>query len=110
MVSCSKSKKVERKNLALEALRKLLNGEIKSRSRSNVIESRKFSERLEEAVARYHANALPTVEVLQELIKLTQDMRTASQRAEELNLSREEVAFYDALADNENDSPQPCLI
>jgi len=94
--------KIERKNLALEALRKLLNGEIKSRSRSNVVESRKFSERLEDAVARYHANALSTVEVLQELIKLAQDMRAAAQRGEELNLSREEVAFYDALADNES--------
>ena len=94
--------KMERKNLALEALRKLLNGEIKSRSRSNVVESRKFSERLEEAVARYHANALSTVEVLQELIKLAQDMREAAQRGEELNLSPEEVAFYDALADNES--------
>lgn len=94
--------KMERKNLALEALRKLLNGEIKSRSRSNVVESRKFSERLEDAVARYHANALSTVEVLQELIKLAQDMRAAAQRGEELNLGREEVAFYDALADNES--------
>ncbi|MEM9355841.1 MAG: type I restriction endonuclease subunit R [Pseudomonadota bacterium] len=94
--------KMDRKNLALEALRKLLNGEIKSRSRSNVVESRKFSERLEEAVARYHANALSTVEVLQELIKLARDMRAATQRGEELNLSLEEVAFYDALADNES--------
>ena len=94
--------KMDRKNLALEALRKLLNGEIKSRSRSNVVESRKFSERLEEAVARYHANALSTVEVLQELIKLAQDMRAAAQRGEELNLSAEEVAFYDALVDNES--------
>jgi type I restriction enzyme R subunit len=94
--------KMERKNLALEALKKLLNGEIKSRSRSNVVESRKFSERLEEAVARYHANALSTVEVLQELIKLAQDMRAAAQRGEALNLTQEEVAFYDALADNQS--------
>ena len=94
--------KMERKNLALEALRKLLNGEIKSRSLSNVVESRKFSQRLEEAVARYHANAISTVEVLQELIKLAQDMRAAAQRGEALNLSPEEVAFYDALADNQS--------
>ena len=93
---------MERKNLALEALRKLLNGEIKSRSLSNVVESRKFSQRLEEAVARYHANAISTVEVLQELIKLAQDMRAAAQRGEALNLSPEEVAFYDALADNQS--------
>lgn len=67
-----------------------------------MVESRKFSERLEAAVARYHANALSTVEVLQELIKLAQDMREAAQRGEEFNLSPEEVAFYDALADNES--------
>jgi type I restriction enzyme R subunit len=74
---------MERKNLALEALRKLLNGEIKSRSRSNVVETRRFSERLEAAVARYHANALSTVEVIQELIKLAQDMRAAAQQQAE---------------------------
>ena len=91
---------MERKNLALEALRKLLNGEIKSRARSNVVETRKFSERLEGAVARYHANALSTVEVIQELIKLAQDMRAAVTRGEAEGLSSEEVAFYDALADN----------
>lgn len=94
--------KMERKNLALEALRKLLNGEIKSRSRSNVVETRKFSERLTDAVARYHANALTTVEVIQELIKLAQDMRSAAQRGEAEGLSPEELAFYDALADNES--------
>ena len=93
---------MERKNLALEALRKLLNGEIKSRTRSNVVETRKFTERLEDAVARYHANALSTVEVIQELIKLAQDMRAAAQRGEADGLSPEEVAFYDALADNES--------
>ena len=91
---------MERKNLALEALRKLLNGEIKSRTRSNVVETRKFSERLASAVARYHANALSTVEVIQELIKLAQDMRASAQRGEDKGLSLEEVAFYDALADN----------
>ena len=56
-----------KKNFALEALKKLLNDEIRSRSRSNVIETRKFSERLEKAISRYHTNAISTVEVLQEL-------------------------------------------
>lgn len=68
---------MEKKNLALEALRKLLNDEIRSRSKSNVIEPRKFSERLEEAIARYHTNAISTVEVLQELIALAKDVRDA---------------------------------
>ncbi|GAA0287636.1 type I restriction endonuclease subunit R [Rhodovulum strictum] len=93
---------MEKKNLALEALRKLLNDEIKSRSRSNVIETRKFSERLEEAIARYHTNAISTVEVLQELIALAKDVREARNRGEEIGLTPEEVAFYDALAENES--------
>ncbi|KPQ04596.1 MAG: type I restriction enzyme, R subunit [Rhodobacteraceae bacterium HLUCCA12] len=93
---------MEKKNLALEALRKLLNDEIRSRSRSNVVETRKFSERLEEAIARYHTNAISTVEVLQELIALAKDVREARNRGEETGLSPEEVAFYDALAENES--------
>lgn len=93
--------KMEKKNLALEALRKLLNGEIKSRSKTNVVESKAFSRRLEEAVARYHANAISTVEMIQELIALAKEMQAASARGDELGLSPEEIAFYDALAGNE---------
>lgn len=93
---------MERKNLALEALRKLLNGEIQSRSQTNVIESRAFSKRLEEAVARYHANAISAVEMINELITLAKDLRAARRRGEEQGLSNEEVAFYDALAQNES--------
>jgi type I restriction enzyme R subunit len=93
---------MEKKNLALEALKKLLNDEIRSRSRSNIIETRNFSERLEEAIARYHTNAISTVEVLQELIALARDVRDARNRGEESSLSPEEIAFYDALADNES--------
>ena len=91
---------MEKKNLALEALRKLLNDEIKSRSQSNVVESRKFSERLEQAMARYHTNAISTVEVLQVLIDLAREVREARKRGEEEGLSSDEIAFYDALADN----------
>ncbi len=93
---------LEKKNLALEALRKLLNDEIRSRSRSNVTETRRFSERLEEAIARYHTNAVSTVEVLQELIALAKEIREARSRGEAEGLSEDEVAFYDALADNES--------
>ena len=93
---------MEKKNLALEALRKLLSDEIRSRSRSNVIETRKFSERLEEAIARYHTNAISTVEVLQELIALAKEVREARNRGEETGLTPEEIAFYDALADNQS--------
>jgi type I restriction enzyme R subunit len=90
------------KNLALEALRKLINGEIRSQSKRNVVQSKAFSERLEAAVARYHANAITTVQVLEELIQLAKDMRAAHERGEEKGLSDEEIAFYDALAENES--------
>ncbi|MCK2097067.1 type I restriction endonuclease subunit R [Thauera aromatica] len=93
---------MEKKNLALEALRKLLNDGIRSRSKANVVETRAFSERLEDAVARYHANAITTAEVLQELIALAKDIRAARERGEESGLSDEEIAFYDALAENES--------
>jgi type I restriction enzyme R subunit len=93
---------MEKKNLALEALRKLLNDSIRSRTRTNVLETRAFTERLEDAIARYHANAITTAEVLQELIKLAQDIRAARNRGEEQGLSDEEIAFYDALAENES--------
>ena len=93
---------MEKKNLAMEALRKLLNGEIRSRSRVNVVETRAFSDRLEEAIARYHTNALTTAEVIQELIELARDIRAAHQRGEEEGLSEEEISFYDALAQNES--------
>jgi type I restriction enzyme R subunit len=92
----------EQKNLALEALRKLLNDQVRSRSKSNVTESRKFSERLEDAIARYHTNAISTAEVLQELIDLAKELRAAQARGEEEGLSEDELAFYDALAENQS--------
>ncbi|WP_255556460.1 DUF3387 domain-containing protein [Methylococcus sp. Mc7] len=91
-----------KKNLGLEALRKLLNDSIRSRTRTNVVETRAFTERLENAIARYHANAITTAEVLQELIQLARDIRAARARGEEQGLSDEEIAFYDALAENES--------
>ena len=94
--------KLDKKNLALEALRKLLNDEIRSRSKTNVVETKRFSERLELAIARYHNNAISTVEVLQELIKLARDVRAAQQRGVDEGLSTDEIAFYDALAENES--------
>ncbi len=94
--------KMEKKNLALEALKKLLNGEIVSRSKTNLVESRAFSNRLEEAVARYHAGAISAVEMIEALIGLAKDMQVARARGEEQGLSLEEIAFYDALAENEN--------
>lgn len=94
--------RLDKKNLALEALRKLLNDEIRSRSKTNVVETKRFSERLEQAIARYHTNAINTVEVLQELIALAKEVRAAHKRGEDEGLSQDEVAFYDALAENES--------
>lgn len=91
---------LQKKNLALEALRKLLNDEIRSRSKTNVVETKRFSERLEAAIARYHTNAISTVEVLQELINLAKDVRAARKRGEDEGLSQDEIAFYDALAES----------
>lgn len=93
---------MEKKNLALEALRKLITGEIRSQDQVNVVQMRAFSERLEEAINRYHTNAITTAQVIQELIALAQDIRAAHDRGEEEGLSREEIAFYDALAENES--------
>ena len=93
---------MERKNLAIEALRKLINGEVRSQSQRNVTQSKAFTERLEAAMARYHANAITTAEVLQELINLAKQIREARNRGEEKGLSDEEIAFYDALAENES--------
>ena len=98
----AEAQQMQKKNLALEALRKLINDGIRSRSKANIVETRAFSERLEDAIARYHANAITTAEVLQELILLAKDIRAARRRGEESGLSDEEIAFYDALAENES--------
>ncbi|MCB9960151.1 MAG: type I restriction endonuclease subunit R [Rhodospirillaceae bacterium] len=95
-------RQMERKNLALEALRKLINGEVRSQSRQNVTQAKAFSDRLEAAIGRYHTNALTTVQVLEELLALAKDIQQARRRGAESGLSREEIAFYDALADNES--------
>lgn len=93
---------MKQKNLALDALRKLLAGEIKSRQKQNVVEAKAFSERLEAAVARYHANAITSLEMIQELVDMAKDLSASARRGEELGLSAEELAFYDALSMNDS--------
>jgi type I restriction enzyme R subunit len=90
------------RNLAVELLRKLLNDELKIRSRKNLIQSRRFSELLENAVRRYHNRAVETAQVIEELIALAQEMREASRRGENLGLNEDEIAFYDALEVNDS--------
>ena len=89
-----------RKNLALELLKRLLNEEIKIRSNTNLVQSRKFSEMLAVAVKRYQSGLIEAAQLIEELIKLAQDIRAADKRGEKLNLRVDELAFYDALADN----------
>lgn len=93
-------KNLPRKNLALELLKRLLNEEIKIRSNTNLVQSRKFSEILAEAVKRYQSGLIEAAQLIEELIKLAQDIRAADKRGEKLNLRVDELAFYDALADN----------
>jgi type I restriction enzyme R subunit len=95
-------RQMERPNLALEALKKLLGDQIRSRSKVNVVESRRYSERLTDAIARYHTNAISTVEVLQTLIELAKQIRAEQARGEAEGLTPDEIAFYDALANNES--------
>jgi type I restriction enzyme R subunit len=93
---------IDKKNLAIEALKKLINGDVRSQSKRNVTQARAFSERLEAAISRYHNNALTTAQVIEELIQLAKDIRAARARGEETGLTDEEIAFYDALAENDS--------
>ncbi len=88
------------KNLAADLLQRLLNDEIRVRERRNVVQARSFREMLENAVRAYHNHAIQTVELIERLIEMAKEMQQADQRGEELNLSQEEIAFYDALAAN----------
>jgi len=93
---------MERKNLALELLKKLLNDEIKFRTKKNLIQSKKFSEMLENAIKRYQNNLLTTAQVIEELIRLAKEIRESDKRGEQFKLSDDELAFYDALANNQS--------
>jgi len=90
------------KNVAAELLRKLLEDEIKAHTRTNVVKSRAFSEMLEEAIKRYRNRAVTTLEVIEELINIAKNVRQDRERGNELGLTPAEVAFYDALAENQS--------
>ncbi len=90
------------RNLAVELLRKLLSGEIRRRSRRNVVQAKSFAEMLEQAIRRYQNRAIATAEVIEELIRLAKEMREAESRGEKLGLTEDEVAFYDALETNDS--------
>ncbi|MCX6000245.1 MAG: type I restriction endonuclease subunit R, partial [Chloroflexi bacterium] len=90
------------RNLAVELLRKLLHGEIRSRGRKNVVQARSFAEMLEQAIRRYQNRAIEAAQVIEELIALAKEMRQASARGEALGLNEDELAFYDALETNDS--------
>ena len=85
------------RNLAVELLQKLLKGELRNRSRKNVVQARSFADLLEQTIRRYQNRAIEAAQVIEELIELARDMRKANARGEALGLSEDEVAFYDAL-------------
>lgn len=89
-------------NLAVEMLQKLLKGEIKTRFRKNVVQSRSFAEMLEKSLIKYQNRAVETAMIIEELIELAKQMKAAEQRGEELGLSQDEIAFYDALEVNDS--------
>jgi type I restriction enzyme R subunit len=95
-------RQLPQQNLAVELLRKLLNDEIKIRSRKNVVQARSFAEMLEQAIRKYQNRAIEAAQVIEELIKLAKEMREAHQRGEDLGMSDDEIAFYDALEVNDS--------
>ncbi|MFO1003851.1 MAG: DUF3387 domain-containing protein [Planctomycetaceae bacterium] len=93
---------LKHRNVAAELLEKLLNDEIKVRSRRNLVQSQLFSDKLKQTLNAYHNRAIATHEVIEELIRLAKEMEAAQKRGEELGLNDDEIAFYDALATNES--------
>jgi type I restriction enzyme R subunit len=95
-------KGMKQKNLALEILKKLLNDEIKVSFKRNIVQARSFAKMLEETIKKYQNRTIETAQVIAQLIDLAKDFREAQKRGEKLNLSEDELAFYDALANNES--------
>ncbi|HIJ01959.1 DEAD/DEAH box helicase [Candidatus Falkowbacteria bacterium RIFOXYD2_FULL_35_9] len=93
-------KGLEHKNLALETLKKLLNDEIKTRARRNIVEARAFSAMLEQTIKKYQNRSIEAAQVITELIDIAIEIRESKNRGEKLNLTEDELAFYDALVDN----------
>ncbi len=95
-------KSMSYKNLALELLQKLLNDEIKSKLRKNIVMEKKFSEMLEEAIMKYQNKTIETAKVIAELIEIAKQVREAHKRGEKLGLNEDELAFYEALEINDS--------
>jgi len=90
------------RNLAVELLRKLLQGEVRKRGQKNIVQARSFAEMLEQTIRRYQNRAIETAQVIEELIALAKRMREAQARGEQMGLTEDEIAFYDALVTNDS--------
>ncbi len=90
------------RNLAVELLQKLLKGELSARRRKNLVQARSFAEMLEQSLRRYQNRAIEAAQVIEELIGLARELREAGARGEQLGLSEDELAFYDALETNDS--------
>jgi len=90
------------KNLAVELLEKLLKDDIKAKTKNNVVQEKKFSDRLQATLSQYHNRAIETAKVIEELIQMAKDFAAAAKHGEDLGLNFDELAFYDALAENES--------
>lgn len=95
-------KSMQYKNVALELLKKLLNDEVKVRIKRNIAQSKTLMEMLNGAINKYQNNLLTTAEVIDELIKIAQDLKKADMRSSEMGVSSDELAFYDALSLNDS--------
>lgn len=95
-------RQMKTRNLAVELLEKLLRDEIKARARNNVIQEKKYGDRLLETLRKYHNRAIETAQVIEELIALAKEFQSELEREQALGLSPDEIAFYDALANNES--------
>lgn len=95
-------RELPQKNLALEMLRKLLNDEIRVTARKNMVQARSFREMLERGIRQYQNRSIESAEIIEELIELAREMRDARKRGEDLGLSDDELAFYDALEINDS--------
>lgn len=93
---------MEHKNLAIEVLKKLLNDEIKSRAKKNIIQSKTLMEMLEKSIKKYHNKILTAVEVIEELIQLGKEIQAMDKEPSEMGLSDYEYAFYSAIANNKS--------
>jgi type I restriction enzyme R subunit len=90
------------KNLALELLKKLLNDEIRTISKKNLVQGKSFADMLEKTIRKYQNKTIEAAKVIEELVEIAKKMREANKRGEELNLSEDELAFYDALEVNDS--------